>query len=64
MKRIKLFTLILMTAWIAGSCSLERFPETELSDENYWNSAQDLKQACNYLYRLIYLVAGAGFLGQ
>ncbi|MBL7970188.1 MAG: RagB/SusD family nutrient uptake outer membrane protein [Prolixibacteraceae bacterium] len=53
MKRIKLFTFILMTAWIAGSCSLERFPETELSDENYWNSGQDLKQACNYLYTLL-----------
>lgn len=53
MKQIKIFTILIIAAWMAGSCSLDRFPETELSDESFWNTEKDLQQACNYLYTML-----------
>src|SRR5262245_33361999 len=37
-----------------GACtkgSLDRLPETQLTDENFWNSETDLINACNRLYQ-------------
>lgn len=54
MKNIKLIFLIL-PAFLLGSCdlSLDRFPESNLSDSNFWKSDDNFKQACNSLYTYI-----------
>jgi len=37
----------------AGACSLDRFPETEFSDKDFWNTEADLRLATNRLYQLL-----------
>lgn len=45
--------LILMTALFLASCTLDRLPETTLSDGAFWKTESDLKGACNRLYNLL-----------
>lgn len=51
MKRDSIFIIILLFVF-AGltSCDIDRFPETEVSDGNFWNSEADLELAANYFY--------------
>lgn len=44
-----IFLIAICTIFI-GSCSLDREPETTLSDVNFWRSETDLRGACNRLY--------------
>jgi len=48
---IKLALLCLVG--IAGSCSLDRFPETQFSDVDFWNTESDLINAANRHYQLL-----------
>jgi len=43
--------LLLAVALFASGCSINRTPETDFSDVNFWNTESDLKQACNALYQ-------------
>ncbi|ATL45083.1 RagB/SusD family nutrient uptake outer membrane protein [Elizabethkingia sp. HX WHF] len=45
---ISLLTLPLLTSVV--SCNTDRFPETSVSDGNFWNSASDVRLAANYFY--------------
>ncbi|WKK59405.1 MULTISPECIES: RagB/SusD family nutrient uptake outer membrane protein [unclassified Sphingobacterium] len=36
---------------MTASCSLDRFPETTFSDQEFWNTESDLKFAANRLYQ-------------
>ena len=53
MKNIKQlsFYLVLGVALIATGCKLDRLPETELTDDKFWNSESDLINANNRLYQ-------------
>lgn len=42
--------LLLVSAILISSCSLDREPETTLSDVDFWKSETDLRAACNRLY--------------
>lgn len=53
MKKTYKFLLILLASISFASCNLDRFPESQLSDAQFWNSASDLKSACNYLYTML-----------
>ena len=47
----KIYTYLFMAAAMAFSgCSLDMEPETDLTDNGFWQSATDLRGACNYLY--------------
>lgn len=50
MKRTTIL-LTLLTTVMAG-CNLDRYPETEMAERNFWNftSEQDFEYAANYLY--------------
>lgn len=43
----------LLLLMMAGACSLDRFPEAQLTDAGYWNNANDLRDAANYLYGVL-----------
>jgi len=51
MKRVTIYIFI-FSIILSGlvSCDIDRFPETEISDGNYWNSESDLELAANYFY--------------
>jgi hypothetical protein len=51
MKRIRLQYLLIAAALLFAGCSLNRTPETDFSDANFWNTESDLKEACNRLYQ-------------
>ncbi|PPL00662.1 Starch-binding associating with outer membrane [Parapedobacter indicus] len=44
---------IICLAGIASSCSLDRFPESEFSDVDFWNTETDLMNATNRHYQLL-----------
>lgn len=46
---------LLIPALGLWSCldKLDQVPETVITDENYWNTPNDLATACNYLYTLL-----------
>ena len=46
----KIFLLLISAMSCFGGCSLDREPETTLSDVNFWRSEADLRGACNRLY--------------
>lgn len=48
--QLSLYTF-LATALVAGCKKLDRFPETNLSDNDYWNTESDLMNATNRLYQ-------------
>ena len=43
--------ILLFAAVFVSSCELDRFPETEFSDTDFWNSETDLMNACNRFYQ-------------
>ena len=45
----KLYILLFSAALLSG-CSLDREPETTLTDKNFWKTESDLRGACNRLY--------------
>jgi len=49
------YAVVLFTALILSACSkkLDQFPQTEVSDENFWKTSNDLKLAANYLYSFL-----------
>lgn len=47
---IKNFTLICICMMALYSCSLDKEPETTLTDATFWKSETDLRGACNRLY--------------
>ncbi|WP_228384129.1 RagB/SusD family nutrient uptake outer membrane protein [Sphingobacteruim zhuxiongii] len=54
MKALKtIFTNIAIVAALSmtASCSLDRFPETTFSDQEFWNTESDLRFAANRLYQ-------------
>ena len=53
MKWIKqIHIYILLAALLISSCTkIDRFPETEFSDADFWNTETDLINACNRLYQ-------------
>ena len=53
MKRIKqIHIYILLATLLVSSCTkIDRFPETEFSDADFWNTETDLINACNRLYQ-------------
>lgn len=45
--------------WLAGCTKdLNQSPETQLADDNFWNTTSDLSQACNYLYTFLGSLGG------
>ncbi len=47
----KIYTYLFMAAALTFTgCSLDMEPETDLTDNGFWQSATDLRGACNYLY--------------
>ncbi len=50
MKRYILFALF--AALVATACDLDRYPETEMAEQNFWNptSEDEFEYAANYLY--------------
>nr|WP_300701763.1 RagB/SusD family nutrient uptake outer membrane protein [Bacteroides sp.] len=49
MKKQLIFSL-LVGALALNSCSLDKYPETTLTDTGFWKSETDLRGACNRLY--------------
>lgn len=47
---IKKIYSLLICVILVSSCSLDREPETTLSDPKFWKSEADLRGACNRLY--------------
>ncbi|MFV0592484.1 MAG: RagB/SusD family nutrient uptake outer membrane protein [Draconibacterium sp.] len=47
---MKKISILIMIVILGYSCDLDRFPETTLSDINYWNTESDFLQALNALY--------------
>lgn len=48
MKKTYLFLVSLI--FIISSCSLEKLPEVDFTDETFWKSEKDIQTACNRLY--------------
>lgn len=48
----KLIYILLGLSTLGGvaSCDVDTFPETQLSDGNFWNTTADLRMAANYFY--------------
>ncbi|MCO5238427.1 MAG: RagB/SusD family nutrient uptake outer membrane protein [Chitinophagaceae bacterium] len=53
MKKIRIYILIILLPFFMVACNLDRFPETDLSDANFWKSDDNFKQACNVFYTLV-----------
>ena len=54
MKKLNLFSLYILTAGLFFSaCNkmIDRFPESEFSDADFWNTETDLINAANRLYQ-------------
>lgn len=48
----RIITAIIITSIFLGSCAkLDRFPETEFSDVDFWNTETDLIDAANRMYQ-------------
>ncbi|MCD8183920.1 MAG: RagB/SusD family nutrient uptake outer membrane protein [Bacteroides sp.] len=45
----KIYSLLLAALLVTG-CTLDREPETSLTDKGFWKSETDLRGACNRLY--------------
>lgn len=64
MKHISIFTLSILFALLAASCSkdfMERYPLDKLSDETYWNTETDLELYTNTMYQSVFTGHGTGF---
>ena len=51
MKQIFKQIILSAAALAVVGCSLDRLPETTLTDSNFWQSETDLRGACNRLYQ-------------
>ena len=53
MKKIKKISIYILavTFLITGCKKLDRLPESDFSDANFWNTENDLISACNRLYQ-------------
>lgn len=53
MKKFKIFSLILAGLAVFGmaGCDLDMYPETTLTDNDYWKTEGDLRGACNRFYQ-------------
>src|SRR6187200_1315206 len=53
MKKIKHLTINILFATLlfSGCKKIDRFPETEFNDEDFWNTENDLINAANRLYQ-------------
>jgi hypothetical protein len=51
MKKFTIYSLIAAALFVAGCNKLDRFPETQFSDLDYWNTENDLINATNRLYQ-------------
>ena len=52
MKRFPSFCIYLLAGcFLLTSCELDRFPETEFTDADFWNTEADLMNAANRLYQ-------------
>ena len=52
MKKIKYIAFAALLASLSfSSCDLERFPLTDLSEENFWNDDKNAELALTSLYR-------------
>jgi len=51
MKNIFKTVILAAAALSLAACSLDRIPETTLTDSNFWQSETDLRGACNRLYQ-------------
>src|SRR5690606_22977492 len=60
-QRIKNTLAILAGIWILSSCELNLIPESDLSDEVFWQSDADFRQALNYFYKAIEIGPGDEF---
>lgn len=47
----KIFVFLFAILLIAGCKKIDRLPETEITDPNFWNTETDLMNACNRLYQ-------------
>ncbi|MBC9794661.1 RagB/SusD family nutrient uptake outer membrane protein [Sinomicrobium weinanense] len=45
--------LLLVSVLSLSACDVDRMPETQLSDDSFWASENDLKAASNYLYTFL-----------
>lgn len=55
MKHIKILILPILIILVTVSCNmnLDRLPETNLSDQAFWNTEDNFKAACNQLYTFV-----------
>lgn len=54
MKKFKIIFLTLLSITILySSCELDRFPESDFADTDFWNTETDLMNATNKLYQLL-----------
>ncbi len=52
MKKLNIFLYIAIAGFMATGCTkLDRFPETEFTDADFWNTETDLMNAANRLYQ-------------
>jgi starch-binding outer membrane protein, SusD/RagB family len=52
MKKInRYFYILIVAGFTLSACSIDRKPETNFSDEDFWNSETDLQNAANRLYQ-------------
>ena len=47
---MKKIFILLAGIFLMTGCTLDREPETDLADSNFWKSETDLRGACNKLY--------------
>ncbi|MGB8193941.1 MAG: RagB/SusD family nutrient uptake outer membrane protein, partial [Chitinophagaceae bacterium] len=50
-KQYHLYIIFLAAAFIISSCKVDRFPESEFSDTDFWNTEADLINASNRMYQ-------------
>lgn len=53
MKKLNIIFLSLLAALLYSGCDLDRFPETEFADTDFWNTEGDLMNAANRLYQTL-----------
>lgn len=49
----KKLIILFATAFSFVGCSLDRFPETQLSNKDFWSTENDLIYACNRMYQQV-----------
>jgi hypothetical protein len=49
----RLYNYLLPLALLASACEIDRIPEDRVSDPVFWRTENDLRNATNYLYKLL-----------